>query len=150
MGRLSHGLLAGAAGTTLLDIATYVDMAVRGRPASSVPAESADRLARKAGISLGEREAADVRRTAIGALLGYASGLSAGIVYGAVAPALGWLPQPMRAVGLGLGVMATTAVSNALVGTSDPRTWSVSDWVEDLVPHVAYGVGTVAAFDAMS
>jgi hypothetical protein len=67
-----------------------------------------------------------------------------------VALALGWLPQPVRAVGVGLGVMASTAAANAMVGTSDPRTWSVSDWVSDLLPHVAYGVGTVATFDAMS
>jgi hypothetical protein len=34
-GSLAPGLLAGAAGTTGLHAATYLDMAVRGRPAST-------------------------------------------------------------------------------------------------------------------
>jgi hypothetical protein len=32
------GAAAGAVGTVALDVSTYVDMAVRGRPASEVPA----------------------------------------------------------------------------------------------------------------
>jgi hypothetical protein len=150
MGRLSNGLLAGATGVSMLHIATYLDMAIRGRPPSTVPEQAVDKLAGQVGISLGEGQAADARRTALGALGGFATGISAGGVYGAVAPVLGWLPQLVRSVGLGLGVMAWTAAGNARLGVSDPRTWSATDWLEDLVPHVAYGVGTVAAFDAMS
>jgi hypothetical protein len=28
----------------------------------------------------------------------------------------------------------------AAMGVSDPRKWSVSDWLSDLVPHLAYGL----------
>jgi hypothetical protein len=26
-----------------------------------------------------------------------------------------------------------------VLGVTDPRSWSVTDWVSDLVPHLAYG-----------
>jgi hypothetical protein len=150
MGRLTNGLAAGAAGTTFLNLATYLDMAVRGRPVSSVPETAVDRLAEMAGIELGQGEAANARRSALGAVLGYATGLTAGAVYGAVAPALGWLPRPARAVAVGLAVMAATDGVSAALGATDPSTWSPQDWASDIVPHVAYGAGTVGALDAMS
>jgi hypothetical protein len=37
MNTLARGLLAGAAGTLALNVTTYLDMAVRGRPASQAP-----------------------------------------------------------------------------------------------------------------
>ena len=40
------GLLTGAAGTVALDIASYTDMALRGRPASNVPSKLASTLAK--------------------------------------------------------------------------------------------------------
>src|SRR5438270_564056 len=47
-----RGLLAGAAGTVALNVATYMDMAVRARPSSAVPAKVAASLAEGAGIDL--------------------------------------------------------------------------------------------------
>ena len=42
--RALHGLAAGAVGTLFLNAATYLDMAVRGRPASPIPeADASDR-----------------------------------------------------------------------------------------------------------
>jgi hypothetical protein len=29
-----------------------------------------------------------------------------------------------------------------VLGVTDPRTWSASDWMSDVVPHVAYGAVT--------
>jgi len=46
------GLIAGAAGTAALNIATYGDMTLRGRPSSTAPAELAGILADKVGLSL--------------------------------------------------------------------------------------------------
>ena len=37
VGWMLRGAAAGAAGTTALNVVTYLDMAVRGRPASSTP-----------------------------------------------------------------------------------------------------------------
>jgi hypothetical protein len=30
----------------------------------------------------------------------------------------------------------------AATGLTDPRSWSLADWLSDAVPHVAYGVVT--------
>jgi hypothetical protein len=56
---IGNGIVAGALGTLALDVASYVDMAARARPASQVPAKMADILAQRAGVALveeGERE----------------------------------------------------------------------------------------------
>jgi hypothetical protein len=54
------GTAAGAVGTVALNIATYVDMTVRARAASEVPAKLVGVVADKVGIDLasGEGEAA--------------------------------------------------------------------------------------------
>ena len=46
------GAAAGAAGTTALNGVTYLDMAVRGRPASSTPEDTVDRLAEAVGVDI--------------------------------------------------------------------------------------------------
>ncbi|WP_432855490.1 hypothetical protein ACQPXB_22475 [Amycolatopsis sp. CA-161197] len=37
----------------------------------------------------------------------------------------------------------------AAIGVSNPRNWSLSDWVSDVVPHIAYGWVMTAAYAAM-
>ena len=96
------GLVAGAAGTVALNVATYADMAIRGRPASGVPSQMAGILAERAGIDLsggrGEaaKEQAEHRKSGAGALLGYGSGLGVGAAYGLLSPLLRWLPPSLR------------------------------------------------------
>ncbi|MGW4973996.1 hypothetical protein ACWEP3_29595, partial [Streptomyces albidoflavus] len=46
---LVRGLIAGAAGTTVLDAVTYGDMAYRGRGSSGAPGEVVERLAEDTG-----------------------------------------------------------------------------------------------------
>jgi hypothetical protein len=151
MGRLSHGLAAGAVGTTLLNAATYLDMAIRGRPASTVPEKGAERLARQAGIPLGEGRVAETRKTAIGALLGFATGASAGAVYGLVRPLAPGVSKPVAAVLVGLGTMAATDAGNASMGTtSHPRTWTAEEWASDIVPHLVFGAGVALTYDALA
>ncbi len=36
-----------------------------------------------------------------------------------------------------------------LLGVTDPRTWPVSSWVADVVPHVAYGAVTAAVLEQL-
>jgi hypothetical protein len=43
------GAMAGLAGTTALNAATYVDMVWRGRPASSTPEQVIEELAKRSG-----------------------------------------------------------------------------------------------------
>jgi hypothetical protein len=139
-GTLSRGLLAGAAGTTALTAATYLDMALRGRPASTVPEQTVQALLRATGQRLsgsgGERAS---RATGLGALLGIANGLTVGVVSSIVRSAGVRMPFPVGTVVKGAASMATTDVPVALLGVSDPRTWSRQDWVADALPHLAYG-----------
>ncbi len=50
--RVLIGIVGGAAGTVGLNIATYLDMAIRGRPASEVPAQTAEKIAMSIGLLL--------------------------------------------------------------------------------------------------
>ncbi|MCW3843090.1 hypothetical protein ONA70_23600 [Micromonospora yasonensis] len=137
------GAIAGAVGTAALNVVSYLDMVVRARPASSAPDETAGRLASAAHVDLGPEQQATNRRSGLGALLGYATGIAAGAAFGFLA-ARRRLPLPLAAGLLGSGVMATTDGSIAALGVSNPRTWRRSDWVSDIVPHLAYGMATAA------
>ena len=151
MGILSRSLAAGAVGTELLNVATYLDMALRGRGSSSVPRDDVQVLLDVAGVGLGEdEETAANRMTALATLLGYATGAGVAVAYGAVRPALRRLPRPIAAAVVGLGAMAATDASSVALGTTDPATWTPQDWLADLVPHLAYGYGVVVTSDALA
>ena len=134
MNRISRGVLAGAAGTTFLNAVTYLDMAVRGRPASPVPDRAVDVMADRAGVSLG----------------GLLTGMAAGAAYGLVRPLAPGVPRSVAALAVGLGTMAATDAGNVSLGLTHPRDWSAADWASDVVPHLAFGAGVVQAFDAAS
>jgi hypothetical protein len=149
--RIGHGLLAGAAGTMTLDVVTYADMLLRGRPASRLPAEAAAKLAKEVGVDLqGDDEKTAARREALGALLGYATGAAVGVV-GAIALADGRRGGSLLRQGLLLGAAAMTAsmVPMTVQGLTDPRTWGLEGWLSDIVPHAAYGVAAAAALRAL-
>lgn len=153
MNRLLRGAIAGAAGTIALDLTTYGDMLVRGRGASSVPARMAGVLAEQSGIGplakTTEGETADNRREAAGALLGYTTGVGIGIIYGMVRGKPGGGSTPAAGAAVGLTAMAASDVPIALTGVSDPATWSPTDWLSDLIPHLVYGLVTVAVYEAI-
>jgi len=144
------GAAAGAAGTTALNAATYVDMAARGRPTSSTPEDTVEAIADLADATVpGDEKAQPNRLTGLGALTGIAAGVGVGAAYG-VARMAGWRP------GVLVGTLATTvAVEVAgngpmtLLGVTDPRTWPASSWAADLLPHLAYGVVTAAVMSAL-
>jgi hypothetical protein len=142
------GAVAGAAGTVALDVVTYLDMAVRGRPPSELPSSVAEKLAGDAGIGLGDDERARNRSSGIGALLGYATGIGVGMVYGALRARTG--PPPGAALALSLAAMAGSDVPATALGLTDPRRWGPSGWVADVIPHLAYGFVTAAAFDLVA
>ncbi|WP_329085066.1 hypothetical protein [Streptosporangium sp. NBC_01469] len=146
---LTAGILAGAAGTTALDLAGYLDMTVRGRPASGLPAQAAGKLADRAGTDLGSGETADSRREGLGALLGYATGLGVGALYGLLAEDRR-VPLPVAALGLSAMAMTASVVPLAALGLTDPRDWSASSWVSDIVPHLAYGLTAAVVYDRLT
>ncbi len=143
------GTAAGAVGTVALNVTTYADMALRGRPSSSVPAQVAGKLAGKAGIDLsGEGETTQNRKSGLGALSGYAVGLGVGTAYGLVRPLLGDVSVPRAGVVLGLAAMAGSDVPSAALGVTNPAEWGANAWISDVVPHLAYGLVTAAAHEA--
>jgi hypothetical protein len=46
--------------------------------------------------------------------------------------------------------MAAGDVPLARLGISDPRTWSRTDWISDVVPHLAYGAVTWLSLRALT
>jgi hypothetical protein len=146
---IALGLLAGAAGTAALNLVTYLDMALRGRPPSELPAKAVELGTDKANISLGDEEHAPNRKEALGALLGYLTGLSIGAAFGELR-AHRRVPAGVAAGLLGLGAMAATDIPMTVAGLTDLRTWRTQDWLSDLAPHLTYGAITGLTYEAMA
>jgi hypothetical protein len=144
-----RGAAAGAAGTTALNVVTYLDMAVRGRGASSTPEETVEKLAEKAHLPIpGEGETRDNRVHGLGPLTGLVAGVGVGVLVGLVR-ATGFRARPL--VGTALitaGVLVAANGPMTVLGITDPRTWSTTDWLSDLVPHLAYGAVVKTTLDA--
>ncbi|HEU5269204.1 MAG TPA: hypothetical protein VFU36_04705 [Jatrophihabitans sp.] len=144
------GAAAGAAGTTALNAVTYLDMAIRGRAASSAPETAVQTIGGKLGLEVpGDPDTRQHRTTGLGALLGIATGVGVGGVLG-VARAAGWrLSLGRTAVLVGLAAMLGSDTPMVLLGISDAREWSVADWLSDLAPHLAYGLASAATAQAL-
>lgn len=144
-GRLLPGLAAGAAATTALNLATYLDMTLRGRPESQMPAKTASDLAGKAGIDLGDGDAAGNRASGLGALMGIATGLTTGVAYavliGRHRPSL-----PLAAAGVAAGAMLMSDGPMTALGLTDPLKWKPSGWAADIVPHLVFGFVVAGAY----
>jgi len=148
------GAIAGATGTLALDAVGYGDMLLRGRAASGVPAKLAGRLGDALGIAAlatgTESAEADHRRAAAGAQAGYALGIGVGGAYGLLRSRLGLRSPGLAGIGIGMAAMTASDASYALSGVSDPRTWTAADWLSDIVPHLIYGLVTVAAYETIA
>lgn len=93
--RLGHGLAAGAAGVTMLNAITYLDMAVRARPSSDTPSQAVEQLAGKAGAEIpGEGGARENRLAGLGPLAGIATGAAVGVTAALTWPR--WPGSPRR------------------------------------------------------
>lgn len=137
------GLAGGAAGTAALNTATYLDMAWRGRGASSAPEKVVERIADRAGIDIpGDGEERANRVSGLGALSGIAACLGVGVVLAAMRAAGAKPGVLISATIAGAGAMLASDGSIAALRVSDLRTWSRADWLSDIVPHAVYGVLT--------
>ena len=169
--RIVAGLVAGAAGTLALNVAGYLDMLARGRPASRLPADVAGRLAEEIGLPLDfdldiDDTAADAddddddldpesrgrvanRQEAVGALLGYANGLGIGLGYALLRLVLPRPPTWLAGAALGGLAMASSDYPATRLGLTDPQSWSSADWMADVIPHIAFGLVTAGTFEAI-
>jgi hypothetical protein len=140
---LLSGAAAGAAGTSALNVITYLDIAVRGRPTSSTPERTVEAMARLFGLTVpGTGDILANRLLGLGALTGYAAGIGMGLILGLVW-ALGWRPGILLAtlVATALALIGTNGPMTVL-GVTDPRTWGLVGWISDVIPHFGYGVVT--------
>lgn len=85
----------------------------------------------------------------LGALLGYASGLGFGALYGALRSRTDDVSVSAGALGLTLAAMAGANLPSIAMGITDPRDWGAQGWIADVVPHLAYGVVTAGVYDAV-
>lgn len=162
--RIVAGAIAGAAGVVALNFTSYLDMLVRGRPASTVPARAAARLADEIGLPLDFDEDADAdkdggeheatgeheahRQEALGALLGMVNGVTIGVAYGIVRLVLPRPPAWLAGAALGGLAMVAADYPAARLEVTQPRDWSAMDWISDVLPHTAFGVVTALTFEA--
>jgi hypothetical protein len=149
MNRILRGAAAGAAGTTALNAVTYLDMALRGRPASDTPEQTVAKIAEVIHVRIpGEGSTRSNRLSGWGALSGLAAGVAVGMAYGAwhsVVGPPGPLAGPVLATG---GALLVGNGPMTALGITDPRSWSVPDWLSDVVPHLAYGWVTATTYAA--
>ncbi|WP_067510412.1 hypothetical protein [Actinoplanes sp. TFC3] len=144
------GAAAGAAGTAALNAATYLDMAVRGRAASSTPEKTIEAMETRLPVDVpGEGDTRQNRVSGIASLTGVLTGVGIGVAYGVLRRAGFRPPVPVGAVLTGVSVMGLTDLSMARLRVTDPRSWSATDWVSDLLPHLVYGAVTYATLAAL-
>lgn len=150
-----RGLVAGAMGTVALDMATYLDMAIRGRSSSNAPSNMVKTVAEKLHLPLSpqgvgsEDQTAQNRESGLGALLGYVNGLGTGALYGIIRSQFDEMPLLLAAPLVGLTAMAASDIPLVSLRVTDPKTWGVSGWLADAIPHLVYGIVTVATHEAL-
>ena len=150
------GIIAGATGTVALNTSTYIDMAIRGRSSSNAPSKMVDTVAQKIHLPLSTQgmssndQSAQNRESGLGALLGYVNGLGTGVIYGILRSRFAKIPGPLAAPLVGLTAMAASDVPMVALRASNPKTWGISGWLADVIPHILYGIVTVATYEALS
>lgn len=151
-----YGALSGAAGSATLDMTSYTDMAIRGRPLSQLPHNVVKEIARRTHVSPFNKpddELSDKdknRGRAIGALLGYADGLCTGAMYGAIKPALPGLSWFWAGLGLALVTGFLSEGTATALKQTDPRQWGAAGWVSDIIPRCLYGWVTALTFEGLA
>ena len=149
--RLGHGLAAGAAGVTTLNAITYLDLALRARPASDSPSQAVEQLAGKAGAEIpGEGEDRDNRLAGLGPLAGILTGAAVGVTAAFARPVLARIPAPLAAATLGALAMAGSDGPLVALGITKPGDWTAADWASDVIPHLGYGAATYDMLIALS
>ncbi len=148
--QVAAGAAAGAAGTTALNTATYLDMAIRGRATSRAPQDTVEKLSDRVGVDIpGDDDSRQNRVEGLGPLTGLVAGIGVGATLGAVR-STGWRPGLVASGTLAtIGALVASNGPMTALGVTDPRTWSASAWITDVVPHLAYGIVTAAVLQGL-
>ena len=152
------GTLAGSVGTTVLNMTTSADMAIRGRPASRAPSALVGTVAEKIGLPLplslhkttSQDQTGQNRKSGIGALFGYVNGLGVATLYGLLRPHAEEVPLPLAGFLVGATAMLASDVPLVVLRVSQPKTWGISGWAADIIPHLLYGLATVLSYEALT
>jgi hypothetical protein len=147
------GAISGTVGTFALDFTTYADMAIRGRSSSNAPSQLVKIVSERAGLPTpssanGHKQEIQNRENGVGSLLGYVNGVGMGMLYGLVRSRTENVSTPLAGIVVGLAAMAASDVPLVSLGISNPKTWGLSGWLSDLIPHLIYGLVTVSAYEA--
>lgn len=142
---LLGGAAAGAAGTTALNAVSYLEMAVKGRPASTTPQDTVEKFAHVAQLTIaGSDEVRKNRIAGIGPLTGLIVGVGVGALLG-LSRSAGWRPGPVvSGMAATVGALIGGNVPMTVLKVTDPRTWTAKDWASDIAPHLAYGLVVAA------
>jgi hypothetical protein len=138
-GNVGRGLLAGLVGTAAMTVSSTVEMKLRGRPASTAPADAAKKVL---GIAKFDSDAAEARFST-GVHVAYGTG------WGAVRGLLGGTRlSPLGATGAHFGsVWGTEQVMLPALGVAPPATqWGAKEVAIDAWHHVVYAVATGLAY----
>jgi hypothetical protein len=122
-----------------MEIVSYLDMLVRGRAASDQPQQLGDRISERMEVGQADTPADRSRRQALGNLVGYVDGLLLPTAL-ALVGARSWSFGAHTAA-LAIGAMIGSSALPVALGITDPRRWTLDDWLTDLWPHIGYGVG---------
>ena len=119
------------------------------RGTSSTPEQTVEALADKVHVQIpGDEEKRQNRVQGLGPLTGLVAGIGVGALAG-LARAMGLRTSPVTGTALTTAVVLVASNGPMTVlGVTDPRTWSATDWVSDVVPHLAYGVVVKTTMDA--
>ncbi len=138
---LRASLAAGAGGTLAITASTTIEMRLRGRPASSAPADTVERILRRR-LDPRTRKAA-----------GTAAHLAAGLVLGLPRAMLtrAGIREPL-ATALFLPVVwaPDVAIVPALGVADPPWRWGAAEIAISGLHHVAYALGAAVALAALS
>jgi hypothetical protein len=140
---IGRGLVAGFAGTAAMTASSTLEMKLRGRAASTAPA---DATAKVLGI---ERFRDDAAKARFSNLVHWGYGSAWGVVHGLLR--LAGLP-PAKATAAHLAaVWGNEAVMLPVLDVAPPFwTWGVEEVAIDVWHHVVYATATAVAYEQLS
>jgi hypothetical protein len=140
---IGRGLVAGFAGTAAMTVSSTLEMKLRGRAASTAPA---DATAKVLGI---ERFRDDAAKARFSNIVHWGYGSAWGVVHGLLR--LAGLP-PAKATAAHLAaVWGNEAVMLPALDVAPPFwTWGVEEVAIDVWHHVVYATATAVAYEQLS